>query len=573
MSTTDSTAECPFEAALGDTAPKWGHENSSIRAQLALARNRSELALAAQCLCEPEDDARHHVTCLTADLGQTEAAVRDYRKVGLMMERLPKLANVLTVRGFAPLKLLKKLAAATLPIGEEFFDEVEPLLLKALTPSTDKLGLPDWKELFPKVQRAIDAVHHAARPADLDGGPVPAEVEETFDRRRPEAPDKAHRIALNLAPAHAEEAHRVISTISATKECDGAEAFMHLVRGTAEVGINLHLYRSTDGGPVWMPGVGVLSEALTAEYMAMVTSVDTLSPSVAGGYAATASQKAFIIGRDGTCMFPGCAKSPVDADMDHITNFDDGGPTSTDNLHALCRRHHNEKTKGLWDVTRSLAGTEYWTSATTGVQVATEASGPVRHPGMIPFSASVRKAGELRKEHNERRDLARAEYRESVEQARNVQPLVRMLQEMRIMAADETADEFIASITKHEAAAATEAAVRRAKARHERQHMKILRFKAQVESSEPIRVPDPPTVEKPEPIIETMQIYLNERNPVAALTAIGKLLAKFDTGEIKTWETNFADPTPLRQKIEECRLRRFRLKVRRATAARAREPG
>lgn len=141
------------------------------------------------------------------------------------------------------------------------------------------------------------------------------------------------------------------------------------------------------------------------------------------------------------------------------------------------------------------------------------------------------------------------------------------------MAADETADEFIASITKHEAAAATEAAVRRAKARHERQHMKILRFKAQVESSEPIRVPDPPTVEKPEPIIETMQIYLNERNPVAALTAIGKLLAKFDTGEIKTWETNFADPTPLRQKIEECRLRRFRLKVRRATAARAREPG
>lgn len=571
MSTTDTTTGCPFQAALLETSPKWGHENTSSRAQLALARNRTELALATQCLCEPDDDARHHLTCLTADLGQSDAAARDYRKVGLMLERFPRLSNVLTVRGFAPLKLLKKLAAATLPVSEEFFADLEPLLMKALTPSIDKLALPDWKDLFPKIQRAIDTVQHAARPVDLDGGPVPEEVEETFARRKPESLSKAHRIELNLAPAHAEEAHRVISTIAATKECDGAEAFMHLIRGTVDVGVNLHLYRSTDGGPAWMPGVGVLSEALTEEYMSMVTSVDAVSPSTTGGYAATPNQRAFIIGRDGACMFPGCTRSAVNADMDHITNYDDGGPTATDNLHALCRRHHNEKTKGLWNVTRSLDGTEYWTSATTSAQVATEASGPVRHPSMVPFSASVRKAGELRKEHNERRDLARAEYRESVAQAREVQPIVRMLQSIRIMTEDETADEFVASITKHEAEAATEAAVRRAKARHERQHMKLLRFKAQVESKEPIRDPDPPSIEKPDPIIEMLQVYLDERDPVAALSAIGKLLAQTNTEEIKSWETSFADLTPLRQKIADCRMRRFRQKVRRAT--RAREPG
>lgn len=563
MTTSESTARCPFEAALSEGAPKWGHENDSARAGLALARNRVDLDLAAACLCLPEDDARHHVTCLCADLGQSDAVARDYRRIGLMLDRMPNLAKVLTVRGFAPLALLKKLSCATLPVSEDHFSELEPLLLKALLPSVDKLAMRTWKEFFPAIQSAIDTVEHSARPQDLAGPPPPNDVEETYSRRQPLLPDKAHRIALNLAPAHAEEAHRVISTIAATQECDGAEAFMHLVRGTVDASVNLHLYRSVDGGPVWMPGVGVLSEALTEEYLSMVTSVDTLSPSVSGGYAASDGQRAFIMGRDGTCMFPGCSRSPLGADMDHITNHADGGSTSTDNLHALCRRHHNEKTKGLWDVTRSLSGTEYWTSATSGAQVATEPTGPLSHPGAVPFAASVRKAHALRAEHNEHRDDVRARYRDGVAQARSVQPVVRMLQQMRVMGEDESATDFINSITKHEAQVAAEADEQRARDRHERQRIKLARFQEQVEGIGPIKEPDPPTVEPADSIGEMLQIYLKERNPIAALTAVGRLLAKMDPGEIKEWQHSFADPSPLRQRISECELIRFRQKVRR----------
>lgn len=563
MTTTKSTETCPFDAALSEEAPKWGHENDSLRAGLALARNRVDLDLAAACLCAPEDDARHHVTCLCADLGQSDAAARDYRRIGLMLERMPKLTKVLTVRGFAPLSLLKKLSSATQPVSEERCPELEPLLLEALLPGVDKLAMRTWKDLFPAIQRAIDTVEHSARPQDLNGPPPPNDVEETFSRRKSQGADKAHRIALNLAPAHAEEAHRVISTIAATQECDGAEAFMHLVRGTAEASVSLHLYRSIDGGPVWMPGVGVLSEALTEEYLSMVTSVDTLTPSAASGYAATDGQRAFIMGRDGTCMFPGCSRSPAGADMDHITNHADGGPTSTDNLHALCRRHHNEKTKGLWDVTRSLSGTEYWTSASSGVQVATEPTGPLSHPGAVPFAASIRKAKALRAEHNEHRDDVRARYRDGVAQARNVQPVVRMLQQIRVMGEDESSTDFINSITKHAAQVAVEADEQRARDRHERQRIKLARFRAQVEGIGPIKDPDPPTVEPADSVGEMLQVYLNERNPVTALTAIGRLLAKIDPGAIKEWQHSFADPSPLRQRIAECQLTGFRQKVRR----------
>lgn len=145
-----------------------------------------------------DDDARHHTTCVVADLGQSDVVAREYRKIGLMLSRMPRLAEVLSVRGFAPMKVLKKLAVATFPVAEELFEDLEPLLLKALLPRVDKLAMPDWKGLFPDVQAAIDAVHHEARPVDLAGQPLPEVVEETFRLRTPEYPDKASRISLAL---------------------------------------------------------------------------------------------------------------------------------------------------------------------------------------------------------------------------------------------------------------------------------------------------------------------------------------------------------------------------------------
>lgn len=557
MDNTHGTTNCPFTAALAENAPQWAHENTSARAEAALNRNRSELTLAALCLCNPDDDVRHHTTCLTADLGQSTTAACDYRKIGLLLHRMPKLATVLTTRGFAPLHLLKKLATATFPIDQAHHESLEPLLLAALTPRVDKLALPPWRELFGAIQRAIDTVEHPARPTDLAGAPIPEDIHESYRHRPAEDRHSPDRITVTLSRAHAEEAHRVISTIAATDNCDNTTAFMHLIRGTSTASINLHLYRSVDGGPVWMPGVGVLSEALTQEYLSMVTSVDVLHPSTSGGYAATESQRALIIGRDGTCRFPGCTRSAAAADMDHITNHAEGGPTSTDNLHSLCRRHHNEKTKGLWDVTRSLEGTEYWTSI-GGAQVATEPAGPLSHPGAVPFAASIRAAAKLRAEHNEYRDAARAQWRNLVARARRAQPIVRMLQSLRIMAPDEGPEQIISAISEHEASKAVAAAARRAEARDAHQKFKARRYQGQVRSLEPVKDPDPPSIAPPDPVVEMMQVYLCERDPMGALAAVGPLLKRVELDQFDVWQRGFADAASLREKVARWRTRRFR---------------
>ncbi|WP_107772812.1 HNH endonuclease [Nocardioides sediminis] len=85
------------------------------------------------------------------------------------------------------------------------------------------------------------------------------------------------------------------------------------------------------------------------------------------GYTPTAAMRDYVIVRDGTCVFPWCGRNARHGDLDHIVPYDHerpdrGGPTSTDNLAALCRRHHRLKTKGRWRYVMTKPGVFDWTS-------------------------------------------------------------------------------------------------------------------------------------------------------------------------------------------------------------------
>jgi 5-methylcytosine-specific restriction endonuclease McrA len=85
------------------------------------------------------------------------------------------------------------------------------------------------------------------------------------------------------------------------------------------------------------------------------------------GYTPTARMREHVIVRDGTCVFPWCGRNARLGDIDHVVPYDHdhpdrGGPTSTDNLAALCRRHHRLKTKGRWRYVMTEPGVFEWTS-------------------------------------------------------------------------------------------------------------------------------------------------------------------------------------------------------------------
>jgi hypothetical protein len=67
--------------------------------------------------------------------------------------------------------------------------------------------------------------------------------------------------------------------------------------------------------------------------------------------------------RDRSCVFPYCGRDARSCDLDHIEPWDDGGTTTTDNVAALCRRHHRLKTHGAGCSYRMLhPGTYLWTT-------------------------------------------------------------------------------------------------------------------------------------------------------------------------------------------------------------------
>jgi hypothetical protein len=61
--------------------------------------------------------------------------------------------------------------------------------------------------------------------------------------------------------------------------------------------------------------------------------------------------------RDQGCRFPGCRAPIAWCDLHHVTAREDGGPTTVDNLVALCRRHHTAVTTGRWRLTMTPEGT------------------------------------------------------------------------------------------------------------------------------------------------------------------------------------------------------------------------
>ncbi len=89
------------------------------------------------------------------------------------------------------------------------------------------------------------------------------------------------------------------------------------------------------------------------------------------GYAVPDRIRDHVILRDKTCVFPWCTRPARGCDVDHVIPHDpdaeaegrpQAGPTSTDNLGALCRFHHRLKTHSAWRYAMVEPGVFEWTS-------------------------------------------------------------------------------------------------------------------------------------------------------------------------------------------------------------------
>ena len=74
-----------------------------------------------------------------------------------------------------------------------------------------------------------------------------------------------------------------------------------------------------------------------------------------------------VLARDVTCAFPGCQQPAPRCEIDHVEPFDPDRPaehqTTAQNLQALCKHHHQLKTRRRWNASRDpVTGNAVWTS-------------------------------------------------------------------------------------------------------------------------------------------------------------------------------------------------------------------
>jgi len=73
----------------------------------------------------------------------------------------------------------------------------------------------------------------------------------------------------------------------------------------------------------------------------------------------------FVRARDVHCRFPGCRRTVVNGELDHVRAFAEGGSTSATNLAGYCVRHHHLKhAGGGWQVRALPDGGLEWITPT-----------------------------------------------------------------------------------------------------------------------------------------------------------------------------------------------------------------
>jgi Domain of unknown function (DUF222) len=192
------------------------------------------------------------------------------------------------------------------------------------------------------------------------------------------------------ATGHAVPMRQVMDTIEKLAEqlqrdgdtrpvgCRRITAMQRLILGEATtplieaaLTLDLNAYLGHNNRPGELSGYGPIS-ADTARILATDASLRRLITDPLTGtmidlgrtrYRPSTTLQRILNHRDRSCRFPGCSRPATRCDNDHITPLNHGGQTRSDQMHALCRRHHNLKTKKYWHIDLNPDGTETWTSA------------------------------------------------------------------------------------------------------------------------------------------------------------------------------------------------------------------
>ena len=310
-------------------------------------------------------DADAEVTAVSISTGLTPRDVKEGMFAYMTLQQLPQLRELQDEHQRLDIKRLCAVEKAVNRLGNdadpEDYAQIDELLVGLFTPTSANQQLPT-PYMITRQLNLLMATLDCSVAFDAEKKKKRGETPPGFGQLdfHPD-PSGVGLAALTFSADNATMA-AAQSSITATARkhsLSDADAALKLLTGriSAELPATIFAYapKNSDGTvdtskPVFIPGFGwsgAVGTEMFHSFNISVIDLDGAAAHTVAGYVAPDKVKAYVRGRDGTCVYPGCERDAWSCQLDHRIPYDEGGLTNADNLYCLCQHHHNMKTDRL----------------------------------------------------------------------------------------------------------------------------------------------------------------------------------------------------------------------------------
>lgn len=284
-----------------------------------------------------------------------------------VLRRLPGLRAMQLAHYRLDIDRLDAIAAAIAALGvdvpEEVYGLFDDVLVDIFTPTRTRQELPARNTITRRLNKIIadidvsTAYNAAKRRRRKKGPPTPG---GEVDYGPGAAGSDTAWMTLTADNASIAATRAAVDAAARQYGITCAQAVFKLLTGAITPAATPTIYAYVPAHPdgtldesaaAFIPGFGhtgatstAMLHHLAATYGSTVIDMDAAARKTVAGHDAPADVAAFVRGRDGGCIYPGCTRPAQACQLDHRIPFDDGGPTTASNLFCLCQHHHNLKT-------------------------------------------------------------------------------------------------------------------------------------------------------------------------------------------------------------------------------------
>ena len=363
---TGTDADAEAEAGLPVVFYATNTPGNPIAAAGAHARKNSWF-LYQSLLPDLDDDVDLTLTSLAKDLGLTYSTLSGIIRAHFRMQELPLVAATNSEQWILDTPRLRVIDREIERVGDnhDHIGLVDAALADFLTPTAPCQHVPTVADIRRFIRDFIDT-HHLA---DDDTDKVEPTLNVSVHNNRA-------TMSLTCDKATAAIIARHIDSQAEHNQCGAGEALIQLILDNTNTKVAINTFTTAaatnpdhnDGS-----GTGAAGTADTKVYfpgygwshIKNLENIDTftrqLIPDHTESYQPTSHIRAYTQGRDLTCRWPGCTIPAHKCQLDHRIEYQDGGPTSPDNLVTLCQHHHNIKTdRRVHYIMDPITGTIAW---------------------------------------------------------------------------------------------------------------------------------------------------------------------------------------------------------------------